>query len=133
MAANGRYPTITAVALLLVAVAIWGYWMWPFSSFDTQELRQVEGIDVQVTSLRVTGSILRVGCRVTNRGEQTAQQVVLTARVKNPRGEVLGVNPLASVSDVQPGASCETEIPIPGSGNFRQCHAEVEATLVRWD
>lgn len=123
---------MAAIVLLVTAGAIWAYWLWPFDTFDTRELQRVEGIVVQVVSVRATGPVLRVRCRVANRGKQTAQQVVLTARVVDPHGKVLAVNPLASVSRLQPGTNRETEIPIPGGGHFTQYRTEVEPTLVNW-
>lgn len=117
---------------MATAAAVWLYQLFFAGSFDPRQFQDTEGIDTVVVSVVADRDWYRVRCRVTNRGQRMAEHVVLTARVLDSAGEVIAMNPLASVSQLAPQTSQLTTISLPRRSITAHYTAEVDSTLVAW-
>lgn len=122
---------LAAVAMTMAAV-VWVHHQVGWGQFDPRQFQDTEQIEATVLSVRMDRDYFRIHCRVTNQGPRTAEQVVLSARIRDTLGNVVASNPLASVSGLLPQTSRETSILLPVGTIATQHKAEVESTLVRW-
>jgi len=119
-----------------MAVAIWvGYWLNGSNRFSPHVFTNTENIQVTVGSVHQSREGFHVHCQITNQGQHTAAQIVLTARIVDDLGRDIAVNPLVAVSELAPGATRPLKIILPTrmavSGHGYD--AVVIPTVVRWD
>jgi hypothetical protein len=129
---EGWVKAVWAAIFALVAMIVWSRQLVSGGSFDAEKLKATEQIDAAVVSLHAQGGCIHVLCRVVNRGRRHAQNIVLTIRVLDGRGDVIAVNPLVSVSDLSPNAGRDLRVRLPVGAAISDCKAEIESTLVHW-
>jgi hypothetical protein len=127
-----RWKTGLVVALAAATGIVWIVRLNGQSSFDAREFRDTEGIESEVIGVAHSERGYHVRCRVANRRQQAAEQVVLTVTIVGSDGSTLAQNPLVSVSDLGPGTSRETDVLLPDRAPVHGNTGKVEVSLVRW-
>lgn len=121
-----------ATIILMIGAGLWAWRLMPSGAPTESGLRQTAGIGVQVITNRFTSLGAEVTCRVRNTTARNAAQVVLSVRLSDADGRLLGVNPLASISDLAGGKTRELIVTVPLQGSQADSRAEAQVSLVRW-
>lgn len=132
MSNHGNLRLATALISTSIAVLVWTWPLWSPHSLDLQQLQNVEQVHSEVVAVLAAQHSVRIQCRVTNLSPQTAEEIVLAARILDQHGNVVAANPLGSISDIPPHATRDTEVMVPISARLAHYTAEVDSSLVRW-
>jgi len=125
--------TAIAVLLGLSATGVWAWRIGIADSFDPGEFKKTEAIDAVVTATTKAGNGYVLTVHVANQSRQTAEQVVLTARlIDNDRPNAVAVNPLVGIRQLAPNEQRAIDIAFPSVTQVADMEGRVEVTLVRW-
>lgn len=125
--------TLAAIVVAGAALALWGHQLWPRRAPNQQSLRDTAGIEATALAVVPAGNGYRVQCRLVNRRQRLAEQVVFQVGLIETDGRTLAVNPLASASALAPGETRETAVFVPATATRASPTAVVEVSLVRWE
>lgn len=121
-----------SVTVFLAALAlVWGVFLRPQTG--ETDLRDLSGIEIEITGSTPSANGLTVDCRIENRGPRTARSVVFTVSLVAENGEILASNPLGNTLNLKPGAFHTVSVPLPVPDKLpptSQNRAELQ--LVRW-
>ncbi len=124
--------TLTAVLVLIAAVAVWYWRLAPANTPTESDLRAIAGITAEVQAMRLVPQGAEVTCLVSNASTRRAEQIVLSVSVLTEPGQPLASNPLAGVGDLAPGQARKTTIRVPFQSAQADVTAQVKVSLVRW-
>jgi hypothetical protein len=129
---RSKHKTWLAVSVLLVAICVWGRWLWQPSPPDEESLRKTAGIEVTALRLERADSGFRVACRISNHRPQLAEQVVFQVSLMTSNGAIVAVNPLAAASAIPANESREVVVLVPTAVAAPDVTAKAQTSLVRW-
>lgn len=121
-----------AAIILLLALCVWGKWLWHPSTHSEEALRDTSGIEVTALKVERAQDGFRVACRIANHRRQFAEQVVFEVSLLGPDGKIVAVNPLAAAAAIPGGETLELTVPVPASPETSSVSARAQASLVRW-
>ncbi len=121
-----------AAIVLLLALCVWGRWLWPASTHSEETLRDTSGIEVTALKVERAQGGFRVACRIANHRRRVAEQVVFEVSLLGPDGKIVAVNPLAAAAAIPGGETRELTVPVPASPETPGVSARAHASLVRW-
>jgi hypothetical protein len=121
-----------AVVVILIALCVWGRWLWHPSPHSENALRDTSGIEVTALKIERVEGGFRVACRIANHRRQIAEQVVFQVSLIGSNGEIVAVNPLAVAAAIPAGEIRELTVPVPASFEVSNVSARAQASLVRW-
>ena len=127
-----RWKIGLGVSAMIAAGIVWTVRLVDDRSFDAETFRNTQGVESEVLTFDSSDRGYRVRFRVANRGQDLAEQVVVTASILGPDGQIVTQNPLISLSDLSPGDTREMDVHLPHKATGIDCSAEVEVSLVRW-
>lgn len=121
-----------ATIIILMALCVWGRWLWHSSPRSEEALRDTSGMEVTALKLEPAQGGFRVACRIANHRRQLAEQVVFQVSLLGPDGKTVAVNPLASAAAIPANESRELTVPVPAPLEVSNVSAKAQVSLVRW-
>lgn len=129
---RSKHKTWLAVSVLLVAICVWGRWLWQPATLSEESLRETAGIEVTALRLEMTDGGFRVTCRIANHRPQLAEQVVFQVSLITSNGAIVAANPLAAASAIPANESREVVVLVPAAMTAPDVTAKAQTSLVRW-